>query len=69
VGLRMAHLLGQLLKGQLDVFIAMCVITSSASLTCTHLFGKQVSGGWVVCRVLSLASRSASQVTMHFDIS
>jgi hypothetical protein len=55
VGLRMARLFGQLVKGQLDVFIAMCMITSSASLMCTRLFGKQVSGGCMECRVLSLA--------------
>jgi hypothetical protein len=33
-----------------------------------HMFGKQVSGESVACKVLSLAARNICQVTMHFVV-
>ncbi len=64
----MVHLLGQLQRGQCNVFIMTCIITSSAFLIYTHLFGKRVSGVCANCKVHSLAAKNACQVTPHFAI-
>ncbi len=64
----MVSLLGQSQRGQHDVFIVTCTTTSSAFLIFTHLFGKQLSGVCVDCKVHSLAAKNACRVTPHFAV-
>ena len=62
----MVCLLGQSQRGQCNVFIVTCAITSSAFLMFTLLFGKRVSGVCADRKACSLAIKNACQVTPHF---